>query len=187
MLASALVILAEGAEEMETVITVDVLRRAEIKVTLAGLNGAAPVKCSRDVVLLPDAALADVAEEKYDLIVVPGGNPTSVKQLAESSLVGKMLKSQDESSLLIGAICAGPKSFIPHKIGLGKVVTSYPLFKQDMEAAGYKYSEERLCIDGNIITSRGPGTALEFALACASATLGNDFKAEHGAAMLINF
>lgn len=52
---------------------------------------------------------------------------------------------------------------------------------------GYKYSEERLCIDGNIITSRGPGTALEFALACASATLGKDFKAEHGAAMLINF
>ncbi|KAF6034117.1 PARK7 [Bugula neritina] len=91
-----------------------------IKVTLAGLNGAAPVKCSRDVVLLPDAALADVAEEKYDLIVVPGGNSTSVKQLAESSLVGKMLKSQDESSLLIGAICAGPKSFIPTRLGWGK-------------------------------------------------------------------
>nr|XP_032824194.1 protein/nucleic acid deglycase DJ-1 [Petromyzon marinus] len=79
----ALVILAKGAEEMETVIPTDVLRRAGIKVTLAGLAGPEPVQCSRDVVICPDTSLEKaMAEGPYDVVVLPGGN-LGAQNLAE--------------------------------------------------------------------------------------------------------
>ncbi|XP_067946174.1 glutathione-independent glyoxalase DJR-1.1-like isoform X2 [Watersipora subatra] len=186
-MATAIIFLAEGAEEMETVITADVLRRAEIAVTIAGVEGGKPVKCSRNVIITPDAALSDVASEKFDLVVVPGGNPTSQKKLAESSLVGEILRAQDENNRIIGAICAGPSNFAAHGVAKERVVTSHPTFQAVLEDAGYKYSQERVSIDGHVITSRGPGTATEFAFACASAVIGKDFIKEHGSAMLINF
>ncbi|XP_068934964.1 Parkinson disease protein 7 isoform X2 [Petaurus breviceps papuanus] len=92
----ALVILAKGAEEMETVIPVDLMRRAGMKVVVAGLSGKNPVQCSRDVLICPDASLEDAKKEgPYDVIVLPGGN-LGAQNLSESADVKTLLKEQDK-------------------------------------------------------------------------------------------
>lgn len=160
----ALVILSEGAEEMETVISIDVLRRAEVDVTVAGLASSDPVLCSRNVKIVPDVALSDAKKTgPYDVVVCPGG-AKGAQNLAESSVVGSVLQEQEKSGRFIGAICAAPIALASHKIGSGKNVTSHPSVKEKLETAGYQYSEARVVQDGKLITSRGPGTTFEFAL-----------------------
>uniref|UniRef100_A0A452VIH2 protein deglycase n=1 Tax=Ursus maritimus TaxID=29073 RepID=A0A452VIH2_URSMA len=128
----ALVILAKGAEEMETVIPVDVMRRAGIKVTIAGLAGKDPVQCSRDVVICPDASLEDARKEgPYDVVVLPGGN-LGAQNLCESAAVKEILKEQEKRKGLIAAICAGPTALLAHEIGFGSKVTTHPLAKDKM-------------------------------------------------------
>uniref|UniRef100_A0AC11DXM6 Parkinsonism associated deglycase n=1 Tax=Ovis aries TaxID=9940 RepID=A0AC11DXM6_SHEEP len=128
----ALVILAKGAEEMETVIPVDVMRRAGIKVTVAGLAGKDPVQCSRDVVICPDASLEDARKEgPYDVVVLPGGN-LGAQNLSESAAVKEILKEQEKRKGLIAAICAGPTALLAHEIGFGSKVTTHPLAKDKM-------------------------------------------------------
>ncbi|GAB0088563.1 Protein DJ-1alpha [Sergentomyia squamirostris] len=168
---SALVILAPGAEEMEFVISADVLRRAEVKVTVAGLGSTDPVKCSRDVMIVPDVTLAEAAKQEFDAVVMPGGLG-GAKVLAESKEVGELLKKQEQSGKIIAAICAGPTALKAHSIGLGKSLTSYPSVK-DQLASSYKYIDDQTCVqDGTLITSRGPGTAYEFALKIAENLVG---------------
>uniref|UniRef100_A0A8C0CL47 protein deglycase n=1 Tax=Balaenoptera musculus TaxID=9771 RepID=A0A8C0CL47_BALMU len=151
----ALVILATGAEEMETVIPVDVMRRAGIKVTIAGLAGKDPVQCSRDVVICPDASVEDAKKE--------------------SSAVKEILKEQEKRKGLIAAICAGPTALLAHEIGFGSKVTTHPLAKDKMmDGSHYSYSENRVERDGLILTSRGPGTSFEFALAIVEALAGKE-------------
>ncbi|XP_029805595.1 protein/nucleic acid deglycase DJ-1 isoform X2 [Suricata suricatta] len=128
----ALVILAKGAEEMETVIPVDVMRRAGIKVTIAGLAGKEPVQCSRDVLICPDASLEDAKKEgPYDVVVLPGGN-LGAQNLSESAAVKEILKEQEKRKGLIAAICAGPTALLAHEIGFGSKVTTHPLAKDKM-------------------------------------------------------
>lgn len=169
----ALVILAKGAEEMETVIPVDVMRRAGIKVTIAGLAGKDPVQCSRDVVICPDASLEDAKKEgPYDVVVLPGGN-LGAQNLSESAAVKEILKEQENRKGLIAAICAGPTALLAHEIGFGSKVTTHPLAKDKMmNGSHYSYSENRVEKDGLILTSRGPGTSFEFALAIVEALSG---------------
>uniref|UniRef100_A0A9L0R9C9 protein deglycase n=1 Tax=Equus caballus TaxID=9796 RepID=A0A9L0R9C9_HORSE len=125
----ALVILAKGAEEMETVIPVDVMRRAGIKVTIAGLAGKDPVQCSRDVVICPDASLEDAKKQgPYDVVVLPGGN-LGAQNLSESAAVKEILKEQEKRKGLIAAICAGPTALLAHEIGFGSKVTTHPQAK----------------------------------------------------------
>ncbi|KAF3820361.1 hypothetical protein GH733_015870 [Mirounga leonina] len=198
----ALVILAKGAEEMETVIPVDVMRRAGIKVTIAGLAGKDPVQCSRDVVICPDASLEDAKKEgPYDVVVLPGGN-LGAQNLSESAAVKEILKEQERRKGLIAAICAGPTALLAHEIGFGSKVTTHPLAKDKMMngrhgvaewyplvsgrahwdvtlsrsdfEGHYSYSENRVERDGLILTSRGPGTSFEFALAIVEALNGKD-------------
>ncbi|MBN3293393.1 PARK7 deglycase, partial [Polypterus senegalus] len=171
----ALVILAKGAEEMETVIPVDVMRRAGIVVTLAGLAGKEPVQCSRDVVLCPDASLEDARKQgPYDVVVLPGGN-LGAQNLCESPVVKEVLKDQEGRKGLIAAICAGPTALLAHGIGYGSKVTTHPLAKDKMmNGDHYTYSESRVEKDNNIITSRGPGTSFEFALAIVEALMGKE-------------
>ena len=87
---TALVILAEGAEEMETVIVVDVLRRATISVTLASLSDDLTIKCSRSVKIVADCLLKDVSNDIFDAVILPGGGP-GANALASSSVVGQIL------------------------------------------------------------------------------------------------
>ncbi|CAH1772443.1 unnamed protein product [Owenia fusiformis] len=173
-MASALVILAEGAEEMETIIAVDVMRRGEINVTLAGLSGVDPVKCSRGVVIVPDTSLekALAGGTTYNVVVLPGGNG-GAKAMAESEKVKEILQNQEKAGRTIAAVCAAPIVLAKHDIAKGSSVTSHPAVK-DTLVKDYKYSEERVVKDGNIITSRGPGTSFEFALKIVETLQGKD-------------
>uniref|UniRef100_A0A668AQL0 protein deglycase n=1 Tax=Myripristis murdjan TaxID=586833 RepID=A0A668AQL0_9TELE len=162
----ALVILSKGAEEMETVIPVDVMRRAGIAVTLAGLTGKEPVQCSRNVVICPDASLEDASKQ--------------------SPAVKEVLKDQDGRKGLIAAICAGPTALLAHGIGFGSTVTTHPAMKDKMMAGDhYKYSEARVQKDGHYITSRGPGTSFEFALTIVEELMGAEVAAQVKAPLVL--
>lgn len=169
MTKTALVLLAAGAEEMEVVITVDVLRRGGIEVTLAGIDGPDPVRCSRGVVLVPDVALAAV-RGPFDMVVLPGG-AEGARRLGASAAVGELLREQDRRGGTVAAICAAPTALLAHAIGAGRALTSHPSVAEGLR--GYaRYREDRVVQDGNLITSRGPGTAFEFALALVAALRG---------------
>ncbi len=122
----ALVILAPGAEEMETVISTDVLRRAKINVTLAGLDSAEPVICSRNVRIVPDMSLDDaVLNGPYDIVVLPGGLGGS-KRLADSDKVKSVLQLQESAGGFVAAVCAAPSALLSH--GISKVQLQNTIF-----------------------------------------------------------
>ncbi|OQR79138.1 protein DJ-1-like [Tropilaelaps mercedesae] len=179
----ACVLLAQGAEEMEAVIAIDCLRRAKIDVTVAGVD-ATRVKCSRGVVIDADKPLADVENELFDVIVLPGGLQ-GAKTLSSNTTVGKMLKSQESSGRIVAAICAAPMALAAHGIAKGKNVTIYPSMESHL--AEYKCKEDKVVVDGNLITSRGPGTALNFALQIIKELLGEDAAKSVAQPMLIEF
>ena len=155
----ALILLAEGAEEMEVVITVDVLRRARVDAFLAGVDGPDCVVCSRGVVLVPDGALVD-AVGPWDVVVLPGGGE-GTRRLALSSAVGELLAAHAGT---VAAICAAPSALARHQIGRGAAMTCHPAVS-DVVAAHARLVDAPLVEDGRFVTSRGPGTAFEFALA----------------------
>ncbi|XP_055854929.1 protein dj-1beta [Episyrphus balteatus] len=181
---TALVILAPGAEEMEFVIAADVLRRAGVAVTVAGLKDATAVTCSRDVVITPDASLEDSKSKNFDVVILPGGLGGS-KAMAESPLVGEILKKQESEGRLIAAICAAPIALAAHGIFTGKSLTSYPAMKGQLVSV-YKYVDDQKVVqDGNLITSRGPGTAFDFALKLAEVLAGEAKATEVAVGMLL--
>jgi protein DJ-1 len=181
---SAVVLLSEGAEEMETVITVDVLRRGGIDVTIAGVGGIDLVVCSRNVVIKPDTSLAEAVKKDYDVVVCPGGMK-GAETLAASQVVGSLLKKQQDRGALIACICAAPIALKSHGIAKGQCITSHPSVDKQLKEAGYKYSEDRVVIDGKIVTSRGPGTTFEFALALVELLAGKDKREAIIAPMLV--
>jgi len=187
-----LVILAKGAEEMETVISVDVLRRGGLDVVLAGLDNDEPALCSRNVKICPDTSLTKAASQgPFDCIVLPGGGPGAAA-LCESKEVGVLLSEQDSAGRLLAAVCAAPTALAAHSIGQGKKVTSYPApaFKEKLISAGYLYqdgADMNVVVDGNIITSRGPGTSFQFALEIVKMLCSEEKSKEVASAMLVNF
>ena len=161
----ALVLLSEGAEEMETVITVDVLRRGKIETTLASVSddNCMVIKCSRDVKIKADGTLKEaLSTGPYDAIVLPGGLK-GAQNLASSLAVKEILSEQNARGGIIAAVCAAPTALKAHEIGKGKQITSYPAFKNELNGY-YKYSDERVVVDGNLVSSQGPGTCFDFAL-----------------------
>ncbi|XP_017770374.1 PREDICTED: protein deglycase DJ-1-like [Nicrophorus vespilloides] len=185
---SALVYLAPGAEEMELVIAVDVLRRGGVNVTVAGLPDKNCVKCSRGVLINPDTGIEQAMSlAPFDALVLPGGLAGS-QALAESQEVGKMLKEQEQAGRIIGAICAAPTALKAHGIGVGKNLTSYPSVENSLiEGAAYNYKQDNVVVDGTLITSRGPGTAYNFALTLVEQLVGKEKAQEVAKAMLIEY
>jgi len=181
----ALVVLAGGAEEMEAVIPVDVLRRAGVQVTLAGLAGEGPVVCSRGVRLLPDRSLASALGEGrvYDLVLLPGG-ARGAEALARSAEVKELLLAQDRAGRLVAAICAGPRALQAAGVIRERAFTSHPAVREELAPAG-DYREERVVRAENLVTSRGPGTALAFALALVEALLGREMAERVAGPMLV--
>ncbi|KAJ8680216.1 hypothetical protein QAD02_016003 [Eretmocerus hayati] len=169
---TAVCLLAEGAEEMEAVITVDILRRAGVDVTIASITDKECITCSRDVKICTDSLLNNVESQKYDAVILPGG--VGWKNLAASPKVGQLLKTQESEGRLIAAICAAPNVLKAHGIANGKKVTSYPSVKDDLTGA-YTYIDDEIVVeDGNLITSKGPATAYAFGLAIAEHLVGKD-------------
>jgi protein DJ-1 len=175
---SALVLLASGAEEMETVIVVDVLRRAAIDVTLASLNdidSGTTVECSRGIQIKPDVTLSKVLDFHFDIIILPGG-AGGAKALAASSVVHKLLHDQADAKRRIACVCAAPTVLIAAKLFADKTMTSHPGVEQEVAAFAKTYSNERVVEDGLLITSRGPGTCFEFALHIVALLKGKEVR-----------
>lgn len=156
-----LIPLAQGCEELEAVTVIDILRRAGIQVITAGLE-AGPVRASRGTVLVPDATLEDALRNDFDMIVLPGGMPGS-EHLKNDSRVIATLQKMAVDGKYTAAICAAPMAL--HAAGLleGKRATSFPGVIDALPGT-HHYSDERVVVDGRVITSKGPGTAMDFAL-----------------------
>ncbi len=150
--------LANGFEDIEAFSVIDVLRRAGIEVDLVGISGSI-VTSKVGVRVITDKLLKDVRLEDYDGVILPGGDP-GYKNLEKCSKLIEILKKMDEKKKLIAAICASPS--ILAKIGLLKdrKATIYP----GMENLLPHPRDEKVVVDKNIITSKAPGTALEFSL-----------------------
>lgn len=156
-----LVPLAEGFEEIEALAVVDVLRRAEIEVIVAGLHPG-PVNSVRRVSVLPDTTIDTVGSDGFDMIILPGGQP-GTDNLNNDARIHRLLTDFHSSGKLIGAICAAPSILAAAGLLKGRRVTAYPGYNTKLDGAVY---EDRTVVsDGNIITSQGPGTAISFALA----------------------
>ena len=163
MTKKVLIILAEGFEEIEAATPIDVLRRAGAEVTLAGLD-ALEISGAHGLIFHADTELNTKSGEDYDAIVLPGGGK-GAKNLASSPEVTSLIKDFNEKNKLIAAICASPAVVLaPAGILDGKRATCYPGM-QDAFANETAFSEDPVVSDGNIITSRGPGTAAAFSFA----------------------
>lgn len=154
-----LIAVADGSEEMETVIPADVLRRAGAEVILASVNQL-EIKASRGIKLIADKLIAACEKENFDLIILPGGMP-GAEHLRDSVILKNMLQKQAAAGKLIAAICAAPVVVLQHHDLLdGKKATCHPAMLPELKNS----SKERVVVSDNIITSQGPGTAAEFAL-----------------------
>jgi 4-methyl-5(b-hydroxyethyl)-thiazole monophosphate biosynthesis len=169
-MASVLVPLAAGCEELEAVTIIDLLRRADIEVVSAGLEDG-PVRCSRGTRLIPDVALAEVVDREFDMIVLPGGLP-GADHLREDPRIRGLLTRMSESDRYVAAICAAPRVLADTGLLDNRQATSFPGVLDGLDVQGLAYREDAVVTDGKIITSRGPGTAMDFALTLIESLLG---------------
>lgn len=158
-----LVPLAPGCEELEAVTIIDLLRRAQIEVVTAGLD-AGPVRASRGTVLVPDTTFELAMDQDYDMIVLPGGQP-GANNLAQDKRVIALLKRMAAAGKFTAAICAAPKVLAIAGLLDGKRATSYPGALDAQQFPGIRLETQAVVRDGQVLTSRGPGTAMDFALA----------------------
>ncbi len=174
-----LVPIADGTEELEAVTIIDILRRAEIDVTVASV-GAEQITASRGVKIVADSLIADCVNETYDLIVLPGGLP-GADNLRDSTELTQMLKDQAASDRLYAAICASPACVLKaHNLLDDKKATCYPSMQSQLPTP----QTDNVVVDGNCITSQGPATAMEFALKLVELLIGPDIANEIAKALL---
>jgi len=185
-----LVPVAAGSEEIEAVCLVDTLRRAAFDVTVAGVGSDGPLTMSRGIVLVPDCSIESAAEAAraapFDLVLLPGGMPGASGLAASEPLLG-ILRAQRDGSRWYGAICAAPAVvLLPN--GLlpeGEPATCHPAFMDKLPEA--TRTEDRVVVNTKhrVITSRGPGTAIEMALAAIAAVGGDERAASVAGPMLV--
>lgn len=158
-----LVPLAQGCEELEAVTIIDLLVRAEIDVVTASLDDQSLIQCSRGVVLQAQTSLSEVFNQTFDMVVLPGGQPGSDNLAADERLL-ELLRCTVESGGVSAAICAAPKVLNAAGLLDGLKATSYPGVLDKHPAHNMIYVNEAVVDSGSIVTSRGPGTAMDFAL-----------------------
>ena len=155
-----LITISNGFEEIEAISIVDICRRANIKVTIAGVEGL-EISGAHGIKIISDEKIENISSDDFDMIVLPGGLPNAFT-LAENKKVQSLLKEFKDKNKKIGAICAAPYAL--HKADvLNENYTCYPSFEKKIKENGY-HADENVVIDSNVITSRGPATAMIFAL-----------------------
>ncbi|XP_077251139.1 class I glutamine amidotransferase-like superfamily protein [Tasmannia lanceolata] len=167
-----LVPIANGSEEMEAVMIIDILRRANANVVVASVEDTLDILASRKVKLVADMLLDEAAKLPFDLIVLPGGLG-GAQAFSSSEKLMNLLKKQRDSNKPYGAICASPALALePNGLLKGKKATAYPAMCNKLSDPSE--AENRVLVDGNLITSRGPGTSIEFSLAIVEKLFGRE-------------
>ena len=173
------VFLADGFEEIEALTVVDVLRRAGINCDMVSITDNLSVKGTHSILVEADRLMDDSLKE-YDMLVMPGGLP-GASNLADSRELVNLVKYFNDAGKYIAAICASPAYILPAAgIEYGKNITSYPGEEFERRLSNANYTEDIVCHDGNIITSRGPATALPFAYKLVEVLCGNSEGLENG-------
>lgn len=165
-----LVPLAPGFEEIEAVTVVDILRRAGVTVDVAG-TASGVIEASRGVRITPDITLDEAVSREYDLVVLPGGL-AGTENLANDSRLEKILSQTVEKKKFVAAICAAPSILSSRGYLSGRSATSHPSVESKLRDNAVEYKTDRVVSDGLFLTSRSPGTAMEFAFKLVELLLG---------------
>nr|WP_059390483.1 DJ-1 family glyoxalase III [Pseudomonas toyotomiensis] len=179
----ALIAVADGVEDLECVTLIDVLRRADIEVLVASIEERRMITCTRGTRLTADVMLVDVLAQDFDLIVLPGGMP-GAQHLADFEPLAERVRKQAKAGELFAAICAAPALALQsYGVLRQRRMTCYPAFSDRL--SGCTFVDEAVVVDGNCITSQGPGTALAFALTLVEQLVGRGTRTEVAKAMLV--
>lgn len=176
-----LVPLAQGCEELEAVTITDLLTRAGINVVTAGLDNNI-VTASRGMKLVPDKQLDDILEDDFDMIVLPGGLP-GADHLNNDKRIQTIVKRLAANNKYTAAICAAPRVLATAGLLEGKHATSFPGALDQFPVNNMTYEEKAVVVDGYVVTSRGPGTAMDFTLALIELLSGKEKRDEVEAAL----
>ena len=171
-----LVPLAQGCEELEAITITDLLVRAGINVTTCGLDDQ-PVKASRGMTIIPDTSIDKVQHVSLDLIVLPGGLP-GADHLRDNEQLQSLIKKQVSANKYMAAICAAPKALAEAGVLTNKKATSFPGVLAALEDSSITITSNAVEIDGNIVTSRSAGTAMDFTLSLIELLAGKEKRDE---------
>ncbi|KAJ4897978.1 Protein DJ-1-like protein A [Raphanus sativus] len=178
-----LVPIAEGSDEIETIAVVDILRRAKANVVIASVSNSLEVVGSHKANLVADLLLDEVLEKSFDLIMLPGGL-NGASRLSRCEKLVNMLKKQAEANKPYGGICASPAYvFEPHGLLKRKKATTHPVVSNRL--SDQSHVDFRVVVDGNLITSRAPGTAIECALTIVEKFYGREKALQLAKAILV--
>ena len=173
-MAKIIIPISNGFEEIEAISVIDICRRANIEVKIAAVEELLTVG-AHNIKIQADCKIEDINSDDFDMIVLPGGLPNAFT-LAENNKVQSLLKEFKEKKKKIAAICAAPYAL--HKADvLNENFTCYPSFEQKIKLNGY-HEDDAVVIDNKVITSRGPATAMIFALEIVSILCGEETSTE---------
>ncbi len=175
-MSKVLVPLAPGFEEIEAITVIDILRRAGVEVTVAGTQPG-PIEASRKTKHLADGTLDDVRAEDFDMIVLPGGQPGATN-LRNDPRIRKFIETLQARNRPIAAICAAPAVLAAYGVLKDRTATSHPSVRAEVASAAKKISDERVVVDGPVVTSQAAGTAMEFAFKLVEILCGPEKAAE---------
>lgn len=155
----AFMLFAEGFETVEALMVVDLLRRGGVSVTMTSINEDEVVRSAQGIAVEMDATMDEIDVLDFDAVILPGGMPGTL-HLGESEAVKHAILLMNENHKIVSAICAAPGVLGKHGLLEGKTACSYPEHERNL--LGATISRAPVVVDGNIVTSRGLGTAMEF-------------------------
>jgi 4-methyl-5(b-hydroxyethyl)-thiazole monophosphate biosynthesis len=173
---TVLVPLAQGCEELEAITITDLLTRAGIHVVTAGLDDKVVI-ASRGMKLVPDKELDDVLNDDFDMLVLPGGLP-GADHLNNDQRIQTIVKRLAANNKYTAAICAAPRVLATAGLLEGKHATSFPGALDNFPVTNITYEEKAVVVDGKVVTSRGPGTAMDFTLTLIELLVGKEKRDE---------
>jgi len=182
-MAKVCVPLANGFEEIEAVSLIDVMRRGGLDVVVAGVGGDV-IYGAHNIRIIPDTKIELISSDELDLIVLPGGLPGAIN-LAEDESTQKLLKEMDKKGKFVGAICAAPYALKTAGV-LKDRYTAYPGWEGNIRNEGY-VSDKKVVEDKNVLTSKGPGTAICFGLEIVKKFVGEKVYKELKEGLLADF